>query len=167
MTAYEKFTALDADFAPLSLERCADEYCCFCRPVGACPIGFEGAIMYCFIDGCGEAVFACNPESCAERYVYPLAASFDDFIALVLACGGANPAEQAVWMDKSQFEQHLREEREAQAAEQQRLLALLQAELGIAPMESPFEYVKALQAEFDYGKIEFGDEYYDVLGIEK
>ena len=70
-------------------------------------------------------------------------------------------------MDKSQFEQHLREEREAQTAEQQRLLALLQAELDVAPMESPFEYVKALQAEFDYGKIEFGDEYYDVLGIEK
>ena len=85
----------------------------------------------------------------------------------MLACGGVNPAEQAVWMDKSQFEQHLREEREAQTAEQQRLLALLQAALGIAPMESPFEYVKALQAEFDYGKIEFSDEYYDVLGIEK
>lgn len=35
------------------------------------------------------------------------------------------------------------------------------------PMKSPFDYVKSLQAEFDYGKIEFGDEYYDVLGIEK
>lgn len=37
MTAYEKFTALDADFAPLSLERCADEYDYFCRPNGAHP----------------------------------------------------------------------------------------------------------------------------------
>ena len=36
-----------------------------------------------------------------------------------------------------------------------------------APMKSPFDYVKSLQSEFDYGKIEFGDEYYDVLGIEK
>ena len=36
-----------------------------------------------------------------------------------------------------------------------------------APMKSPFDYVKSLQSEFDYGKIEFGDEYYDALGIEK
>jgi len=167
MTVYEKFTALDADFAPISLERRADEYDYFCRPVGARPIAFEGAIMYCFIDICGEIVFACNPESCTERFVYPLAKNFDDFIALVLACGGANPAEQIVWMSKSQFEQHLREEREAQTDEQRRPLALLQEELGIVPMDSPFEYVKTLQSKFDYDKIKFSDEYYDALGIER
>lgn len=38
---------------------------------------------------------------------------------------------------------------------------------GAHPDEIPFDYVKSLQAEFDYCKIEFGDEYYDVLGIEK
>lgn len=48
----------------------------------------------------GEMVFACNPESCVDQNVYPLAANFEDFIRLVLACGTANPLEQIVWMDK-------------------------------------------------------------------
>lgn len=33
-------------------------------------------------------------------------------------------------------------------------------------MEDPFENVKKLQAEFDYSKIRFTAEYYDVLGLE-
>ena len=39
---------------------------------------------------------------------------------------------------------------------------------GAHPDKIPLRLCKApLQAEFDYCKIEFGDEYYDVLGIEK
>lgn len=72
----------------------------FCYPVNAKPIGFEGCILYCFLPEYGEMVFACNPESCVDQNVYPLAANFEDFIRLVLACGTANPLEQIVWMDK-------------------------------------------------------------------
>ena len=46
-------------------------------------------------------VFACNPESCADINVYPLAKNFDDFIRVILACGSANPVEQIVWMNSS------------------------------------------------------------------
>lgn len=166
MTTYEKFLSLDIDCSLISLEKTGyADY--FCSPTNAKAIGFEGCIMYCFIDGYGEIVFSCNPESCADINVYPLARNFADFISLILACGSANPVEQIVWMNKQQFEKHLQEEKEIQTAEQKELLALLEKEFHIAAMDNPFKYVKELQSGFDYSKIQFSDEYYDVLGIER
>ena len=46
------------------------------------------------------------------------------------------------------------------------VLDKIQSELGIKPMENPFEYVKKLQTGFDYSKIRFTAEYYDVLELE-
>lgn len=166
MTAYEKFLSLEIDSGLIALEKTGyTGY--FCAPTNAKAIGFEGCIMYCFIDGYGETVFSCNPESCADRYVYPLARNFDDFIRLVLACGSVNPAEQIVWMNKRQFEQHLQEEKESKTAEQKELLSRLEKEFHISAMENPFEYVKELQSGFDYSKIQYSDEYYDILGREQ
>ncbi len=51
--------------------------------------------------------------------------------------------------------------------EQKEALSVLAEKLELAPMENPFEYVKALQSVFDDSKIQFSDEYYDVLGIER
>ena len=168
MTTYKKFLSLNIDGSLISLEKAGEEYFnYFCYPTNAKAIGFEGCILYCFIDGYGETVFACNPESCAGIDVYPLSKDFDDFMRLILACGSANPVEQIVWMNRQQFEQHLQDERGIQTAEQKELLALLEKELHIAPMEDPFEYVKTLQADFDDSKIQFSDEYYDVLGLER
>lgn len=166
MTTYKKFLSLDIDSSLISLEK-REYFNCFCYPINAKVIGYENSIMYCFIEGYEETVFACNPESCADINVYPLAKNFDDFICLILACGSANPVEQIVWMNKQQFEQHLQEEKEIQTTEQKELLSLLEKELHIVAMEHPFEYVKELQSDFDYGKIQFSDEYYDVLGLER
>ncbi|MBQ6877171.1 MAG: hypothetical protein IJO22_02075 [Oscillospiraceae bacterium] len=52
------------------------------------------------------------------------------------------------------------------AAKRQVVLDEIKNELGIKPLEEPFEYVKTIQAEFDYSKIRFTEEYYDVLGLE-
>ena len=111
-------------------------------------------------------VFACNPESCADQNVYPLAASFEDFIRLILACGTANPIEQIVWMDKSKFEEHMANEENVLTDEQRAAVQQLQSELGLLPMENPFEYVKAVQKDFDGSKIKYSDEYFEVTGIE-
>ena len=166
MTTYKKFLSLDIDSSLISLEKMGgSDY--FCYPANAKAIGFEGCIVYCFIDGYGETVFACNTESCADIYVYPLAKNFDDFIRLILACGSVNPVEQIVWMNKQQFEQHLQDEKEIQTTEQKELLSILEKEFHVAAMEYPFEYVKELQSDFDYSKVQFSDEYYDVLGIER
>lgn len=166
MTTYEKFLSLNIDGGLISLEKAGySDY--FCYPANAKAIGFEGCIMYCFIEGYGETVFACNPESCRDICVYPLARNFEDFIGLILACGSANPPEQIVWMNKGQFEEHLQSERAAQTPEQREVLSVLEKELRIAPAERPFEYVKELQADFDYSKVQFSDEYYEVMGIER
>ena len=166
-TIYERYMALSIDKRLLCLE-CGNnsEISYFCYPVNAKPIGFEECIMYCFLPEYGEMVFACNPESCTDRSVYPLAADFEDFIRLILACGTANPVEQIVWMDESEFEEHIRNEEKALSDEQKSALCQLQHELGLLPMENPFEYVKAIQKNFDGSKIRYSDEYFEMTGTE-
>ena len=167
MNAYEKFKRLSLDPALISLARGSISVPYFCYPLNAEAIGFEGCILYCFIRGYGDMVFAANPETCADAHVYPLARSFEDFLRLILACGSANPVEQIAWTDRSRFEQHLQDEAAIRTDAQRAALEMIAAGLELAPMEDPFGYVKSLQAGFDGSRIEYSDEYYDVLGIER
>ena len=164
-TIYEKYMALPIDKGLLCLEYgdIAEPY--FCYPVNANPIGIEGCILYCFLTEYGEMVFACNPESCVDQNVYPLAANFEDFIRLILACGTANPLEQIVWMDKNKFEEHMANEEKILTDEQRTAAQQLQRALSLLPIENPFEYVKSIQKDFDGSKIQYSDEYYEVTGI--
>lgn len=165
-TVYEKYMALPIDKGLLCLEHGDMTFPYFCYPVNAEPIGFEGCILYCFLPEYGEMVFACNPESCADRNVYPLAANFEDFIRLILACGTVNPVEQIVWMSREQFDEHIADEKKTFTDEQKAAVKMLQEELGLLPMDDPFEYVKSIQKDFDGSRIQYSDEYYDVTGIE-
>ena len=45
-------------------------------------------------------------------------------------------------------------------------LQQLQYELGLLPADNPFEYVKAIQKDFDGSKIQYSNEYYEVTGME-
>lgn len=164
-TVYEKYMALPIDKGLFCLGYGDITTPYFCYPVNAKPIGFEGSILYCFLPEYGEMVFACNPESAGQN-VYPLAANFEDFIRLILACGTANPVEQIVWMDKSKFEEHMAEEASVLTDQQKAAVQQLQRGLGLLPMENPFEYVKEVQKDFDGSKIQYSDEYYEVTGIE-
>lgn len=157
MDLFEKYKKLNINGELISLEyrEIGDPY--FCYPINAKVIGFEGAILYCFLPEYGDMVFAVNPEGFADMYVYPIASNFEDFIRLILACGSANPAEQVIWMNKEQFNEHLVDEK------QREILSLLQSEFSLTPMINPFEYVKALQKDFDYSKIRYSDEYYDLI----
>lgn len=166
-TLFERYKELNIDGSLICLEQVEDIYPYFCYPINAKAIGFEGSIMYCFIESYGDMVFACNPDSCAEVFVYPLAKNFEDFLSLILACGSTNPIEQIVWMDKEKFIKHLKEEEVSRTDEQKALLKLLEKELNLSPLENPYEYVKGVQADFDGSKIKYSDEYYDVLRIER
>ena len=165
-TIYEKYMASPIDKELLCLEHGEITEPYFCYPVNAEPIGFEGCILYCFLPEYGEMVFACDPESCADRNVYPLAKNFEDFLRLILACGTADPVEQIVWMDKRQFEEYMEHEEKILTQEQRAAVQQLQREMGLLPMETPFEYVKAIQKDFDECKIQYSDEYYEVTGRE-
>ena len=153
MDLFEKYRALNLDGSLIALAYAEMEQPYFCYPQNAKTIGFEGCILYCFLPEYPGMVFAANP------------ASFADFMRLILACGSANPVEQIAWMDQAQFKQHLKREKEAQTLEQKALLSFLARALELTPMAHPFEYVKALQADFDGSKIQYRDAYYDVLGI--
>lgn len=61
-------SSLNIDSSLISLKKWGTNY--FCYPTNAKTIVFENCIMYCFIDGYGETIFACNPESCADIYIF-------------------------------------------------------------------------------------------------
>ena len=166
-TLFERYKELNINGALICLDQVEDIYPYFCYPTNAKAIGFEGSIMYCFIEPYGDMVFACNPETCADAFVYPLARTFEDFMRLILACGSTNPIEQIVWMNKDKFAEHLKEEEAIRTKEQKAVISYLEKELGISSIDNPYDYVKELQSHFDNSGIMYSDEYYDVLGIER
>ena len=166
MQLFQKYQSLHLDAESIGLARGEITEPYFCYPIGAKAIGFEGCILYCFVPQYGDMVFAANPESCAESYVYPLAQTFEDFLRLVISCGSANPVEQIVWMSREQFEQHRRQVMQEAEAKQRALLETLCREFELTPMDDPYGYVRTLQQSFDGSRIQFSDEYYDTLGLE-
>ena len=67
-TLFDQYKELNINGSLICLEQVEDIYSYFCYPTNAKAIGFEGSIMYCFIEPYGEMVFACNPDTCADIY---------------------------------------------------------------------------------------------------
>ncbi|MGN0712145.1 MAG: hypothetical protein ACI4LJ_00080, partial [Anaerovoracaceae bacterium] len=89
-----------------------------------------------------------------------LAENFTDFLRLLLACGDAAALEQ-VWMwDKAQFESYLKENPATE--NQKETLAEIAEKMKLTAIEQPWEYVKSLQSSFDYSKIKYTEDYYDI-----
>lgn len=165
-TTYEKYKSLKIDKGLLCLEEREEIYPYFCYPDNAKAIGFEGNIMYCFIDGYEDMVFACNPESCASKYVYPLAYNFDDFISLILYCANADVLEQIIWMNEKQFNEHMLNEISIMTKDHKNVLLKLEKELNLKVITNPYAYVRNIQKDFNGSKIQFKDEYYEIVGID-
>ena len=158
---YQAFQKKGIDLAPLEIEKGADGLTYFCTPRGARIIGWAGVdgIHYCFIRGFGEMVFSVSPMNLAPHYVHPLASDFSDFLRLLLACGNSAALEQAWQWDREQFETFLREN--PATKEQRAVLAQITEQMGLGPMENPWQYLRELQASFDYSKIKYTEEFYD------
>jgi len=163
---YRKFLKLNIDLSPMSVMRRESEGGYFCTPRGAEVIGWAGVdgIHFCFVRGFGETVFAVSPMNTPGNYVHPLAASFADFLRLLMACGDSAAPEQAHGWDKAQFESFLREY--PITGEQQAVIDEIVEKLRLEPMEKPFEYIKELQAGFDYSKIKFTEDYEEWAPVE-
>lgn len=165
---YKEFLKKGIDLAPLGIEKSEnfEEY--FCTPKGANIIGTTevDGIHYCFIKEFGEIVFAVSPCNGIGEYVHPIARSFDDFLSLLVSVGAEAALEQAWQWDSDTFNEYVRETRLAD--EQKEVILALKRDLFVVPMENPFEYIKALQDEFDYSKIKFSAQYYDIVedGVE-
>lgn len=168
-TLYEKYKNLKIDGSWIGLEFGEDSPY-FCTPTGAEVIGWDNGIHYCFIKDFGDMVFCVNPETCCDRYVYPIAGNFSDFLGLILASGNTNTLQQVIWWDKEMFENFVNApENQAYVTRPEviEVLHTIQNELHIAPVENAFEYIKELQDNFAYDQIHFSDEYYDTVGLER
>ncbi len=141
----------------------------FCTPVDARIIGWENNIHYCFIRGYRDMVFAVNPETCVDQYVYLLAMNFKDFLRLILSCGSTTAVEQIVGWSKEQFEHFVVSKDNAIHPEQQKVLDVIKASLKLKPIDEPYEYVKSVQGQFNNCRceIKYSNEYYDTLGLER
>lgn len=162
MKAYSKFLRLGISLASVGIEIGNDEALYFCTPKGASIIGWAGAdgIHYCFIQGFGEMVFAVSSMNTAPDFVHPLAENFTDFLRLLVACGDVAALEQAWMWDKAQFESYLKENPATE--NQKEILAEIAEKMKLTAIEKPWEYIKSLQSSFDYSKIKYTEEYYDI-----
>lgn len=114
-------------------------------------------------------VFAVNPETCVDQYVYPLAMNFKDFLRLIISCGSTTAIEQIIGWSKERFESFLGSEDNAVLPEQQKVLDTIKKELKLKPMENPYEYVTSVQAQYNncHCEVKYSNEYYDTLGLER
>lgn len=166
MTLYQKFVKLSADLSAIGLEQRegGSEY--FCTPKGARAIGWTGVdgIHFCFIRDYGEMVFSVSPMNLPEDgYVRPVAATFEDFIRLLLACGSVDAIEQAWMMDKVKFDAYLSDNRPNE--KQKEVLDRIEKELELSPLKDPYEYIRYIQEDFDGSRIPYSKEYYDTLDL--
>lgn len=166
MTTYNKFNRLNIDTLPLGFERDNNKNLYFCTPKGAKIIGWAGVdgIHFCFIRGFGEMVFAVSPMNTPGNYVHPLANCFSDFLCLLLACGDTAALEQAYSWNQAQFETFFTDKPITEA--QSSVLNIISEKMQLEAMEHPFEYIKQLQADFDYSKIKFTEDYDDFVPSE-
>lgn len=144
---------------PLGIVQGNSESLYFCTPKGAKIIGWASVdgIHFCFVHGFGETVFAVSPMNTPGNYVHPLASSFSDFLCLLLACGDTATLEQVHGWNQGEFDTFL--EANPVTEEELSVLNIISEKLHLEPMEHPFTYIKQLQAELDYSKIKFTEDY--------
>ncbi len=135
----------------------------FCTPKGAVIIGFEGidGIHYCFIRGFEDIVFAVSPSNTPGDYVHPVARNFSDFLGLIKACNGTAAIEQAHQWSKSAFDDFVNNSEPD--TEKLELLKKIAEKLPFEDISDPYSYINQIQSSFDYSKIKFNSDYYELL----
>ena len=158
---YQKFLRKHLDLSPLSVMRREDNDPYFCTPKGASIFGWAGVdgIHFCFVRGFGETVFAVSPMNGGRDCVHVIARDFSDFLRLLLATGDSAALEQAWQWDEAQFDAFLAEN--PPTDEQKAVLSQITTVFSLTPMERPWQYLHALQAEFDLSELKFTEDFYD------
>lgn len=158
---YQELLEKNIDLSPLGIFHRDENSAYFCTPEGANIIGWTGVdgIHYCFIQELGDMVFAVTPMNTPGDYVHPVTKNFADFLRLLLACGDESALEQAYAWTQTEFDAFLQDNPITE--EQQETLDAISRQTGLTPMETPFSYIKNLQAWFDDSKIKYTEDFYD------
>ena len=104
---------------------------------------------------------------CGEHYVEPIAHTFEEFLSLILFCKDASLLEQICYVMEGHFCESVKDVRESDCSIQDSVLDILRSEFEIEARSDTYQYVKILQAAFDYTTIPFSDEYYEVTETER
>ena len=165
MTAYRKFQNLKIDHSAIGMDQNVSDITYFCTPVGAEVIGRAGVdgIHYCLIEGFGELVFAVSPAALPGEYVHPIARSFEDLLKLLLACGSMDAIEQAYMWKEELFNQYIMDNQPNE--NQKSAMHVIADAFHIAPIENPYDYIKELQAGFDYNGMAYELCHYDLYNL--
>lgn len=172
-----RFRALDIDFDSIGLlQSGADDFAYFCTPADAEYVGRIGCdgVHFILLPG-DERVFCVDPAMGEEgKFVLPVASDFREFLSFVLYCGDANPLSQIWWLSEERFGELAAEDAAARQggelveffAAKDKALKIIAMEFSLTAVE-PFKKVEALQVAFDPSGLNWSDEYYDVLGLER
>ena len=160
MITYSAFIESDTDITNLGFSTKGDFYPYYCTPKNARILGFAGTdgIHFCTVEKFGETVFAVSPMNFGNC-VHPIAKNFEDFLRLLLSVADTAVLEQCCLWTKEQYDSFVSEF--PATGDQTESLNILQNKFGIEPLGNPFEYVKELQAKFDYSAIPYTDDYFD------
>ena len=173
----ERLRGLDIDFGPIGLFQDGDEdFAYFCTPVGAEYVGRTGCdgVHFILLPG-DERVFCVDPDMGEPgTYVLPVAEDLRQCLSFVLFCGDTNPIAQIWWLTEERFRGMLEEDAAVRErgelpeyfAKREAALAAIGESFQLAAAE-PYARIKALQDAFDQSVLNFSDEYYDALDLER
>ena len=111
MSLYGRYLRSKLELFDAGLGRTGLDNRYFCTPKGTRIIGWEGVdgIHYCFVKKFGDMVFSVTPSALPGEYVHPIARNFEDFLRLIISCGGTSAMEQAHGWNREQWEHFLQE----------------------------------------------------------
>lgn len=163
----KRFRALDIDFSDIDLTL-QDDFYGIIVPVGAECIGYvEDDDCYFILLPEDERVFRAT-HAVDETQIHPVASDFKEFLSFVLYCGSVDPMVE-IWQwgeDSFRSDMKYRQEDKELAARSKGALEIIAKAFDIAPAY-PYKRVEALIEAFDSSELNWPDEYYDVLGLER
>lgn len=167
MDIYEQYIKNKFDLSAFGIERGENRSDYFCTPKGAKIIGWTGVdgIHYCTIKALGDVVFAVEPMGDAGRHAFPVAANFEDFLRLLMACGHEAYLEQAHAWSREQYDEFAKDNPITTKANEQ--ILYLQKEYGLAPIDEPYTYLKKIYDEFDFSIVPYKKDYYEYVPKEE
>ena len=156
MSNYYKFLRGKVDLSKIGFIQREENVPYFCTPKGARIIGWAGVdgIHYCAINGFKEMIFVVDPTDFGGKYVYPVAENLKTFISILAYCGDVFFVNRLSSSNKEKIE-----ELSFRKAE---IIDELKKYIRLTEIDDAFSYVKSLQESFDYSKIKFTEDYYDL-----